>query len=214
MKYKSYLFDFDGTLVDSMPSYVSAMSVILDEAGVRYESDLIKIITPLGYLGTARYYREHYGLSESEEDIVIRMKKYAYDEYAYRIPAKEKVVETLTGLKNLGADLHILTASPHEVLDVCLSRLGMTELFTNIWSCDDFGTGKADPQIYTAAAKRIGRNVSEILFIDDNLGACKTAKLAGMRVCGIYDKSSNEYVAQIKSAADHYVYSMDELKNL
>ena len=46
---KTYLFDFDGTLVDSMPTYVSVMLRILDENNIKYSSDIVKIITPLGY---------------------------------------------------------------------------------------------------------------------------------------------------------------------
>ena len=44
MKYKTYLFDFDGTLVDSMPAYVGLMLRILDENNVKYENDIIKIL--------------------------------------------------------------------------------------------------------------------------------------------------------------------------
>ena len=54
----TYLFDFDGTLVDSMPTYASQMLRILDETGTKYPDDVIKIITPLGYIGTAKYYLE------------------------------------------------------------------------------------------------------------------------------------------------------------
>ena len=36
MKYNTYLFDFDGTLVDSMPSFISVMLRILDENGIKY----------------------------------------------------------------------------------------------------------------------------------------------------------------------------------
>ena len=53
---KTYLFDFDGTLVDSMPTYGAMMLRILDEYGVKYPSDIIKIITPLGFIGTAEYF--------------------------------------------------------------------------------------------------------------------------------------------------------------
>ena len=53
---KTYLFDFDGTLVDSMPTYVSSMLRILDENNVQYKSDIVKIITPLGIPGTAEYF--------------------------------------------------------------------------------------------------------------------------------------------------------------
>ena len=43
---RTFLFDFDGTLVDSMPSYVSVMLRILDEEGIPYGKDIVKIITP------------------------------------------------------------------------------------------------------------------------------------------------------------------------
>ena len=208
---KTYLFDFDGTLVDSMPSYISAMLRILDDNRVEYGEDIIKIITPLGYGGTARYYREQFGLQMPEEEIVALMKRYAYEEYAHRIQAKEGVIETLKTLKAQGAGLHILTASPHEVLDVCLNRLGILDLFTNVWSCDDFGTTKANPEIYKMAAERIGAPVDQILFLDDNYNADKTAMTAGMRVCGVYDDSSKDYAEEIKSVSHHYVQSLSEL---
>ena len=87
MKYTTYLFDFDGTLVDSMPSYVSVMLRILDENGIIYGDDIVKIITPLGYKGTAAYFKK-LGIALSEEEMICLMNKYAYNEYAYNILAK------------------------------------------------------------------------------------------------------------------------------
>ena len=66
LKYNAYLFDFDGTLVDSMPTYVSVMLRILDENNIKYEDDIVKVITPLGYGGTAKYYK-NLGVSMTEE---------------------------------------------------------------------------------------------------------------------------------------------------
>ena len=214
MIYTDYLFDFDGTLVNSMPSFIAVMLRILDENDVQYENDIIKIITPLGYQGTARYYIEHFGLKQSETELLTLMNRYAYDEYAFHIQAKNNVIETLCRLKNMGANLHVLTASPHSVLDVCLKRLGMFELFTNVWSCDDFATTKADPEIYIMAAEKIGRPVGEILFLDDNYNADKTAVAAGMRVCGVYDESSREYADEIRRVSDHYIIDFSELLTL
>ena len=214
MKYTTYLFDFDGTLVDSMPTYVSVMLKILDEAGVPYQNDIIKTITPLGYRGTANYYVENLGINASTDELIARMHQYAYEEYAHRIPAKKNVIATLGHLKDLDADLHVLTASPHAVLDVCLGRLGIFDLFTNVWSCDDFGTTKADPQIYRMAANRIGKPIGEILFLDDNYNADKTAAMAGMKVCGVYDRSSEEYTQEIKRVSDHYIQDFSELLTL
>lgn len=214
MKYDTYLFDFDGTLVDSMPAFISVMLRILDENNIKYESDIIKIITPLGYAGTAKYFSEKLGLKVEADKALELMNKYAYDEYAYNIPAKNNVIETLKKLKEQGADLNILTASPHSVLDVCLKRLGIYDIFTNVWSCDDFKTTKANPEIYKMAAEKIGKPVCEVLFLDDNYNADKTAAAAGMKVCGVYDKSSEEYADEIKSVSDYYIKDFAELLDL
>jgi len=32
-----------------------------------------------------------------------------------------------------------------------------------------------------------------------------------MKVCGVYDKSSDEYTDDIKSISDHYIYDFAEL---
>lgn len=209
----TYLFDFDGTLVDSMPAYISVMLRILDENNIAYGNDIVKTITPLGYAGTAAYYKK-LGLEMSEHDAVALMNKYSLNEYTYNIQAKSNVVSVLKKLRETGADLNVLTASPHIMLDPCLKRIGIYDLFTNVWSCDDFNTTKANPEIYKMAAKRIGKPVEEILFLDDNFNADKTALAAGMRVCGVYDESSKDYEEEIRSVSHYYIKDFSELLTL
>ena len=210
----SYLFDFDGTLVDSMPTFVSAMLRILDENGIPYDKNIVKTITPLGLNGTAEYYIGNLGLNMHKEQLLSLMKEYMLDAYFYTIPAKPNVTSTLKMLKQQGASLNVLTASPHITLDACLKRLGIWELFDNVWSCDDFHTTKADPQIYIRAAQRLHSSVDKVLFLDDNLDADTVAKSAGMMVCGVYDATSEDYIDQIKSTTDFYIYSFEELLTL
>ena len=206
----AYLFDFDGTLVDSMPSYCSAMLQILDENGIEYGPDLIKIITPLGMNGTAEYYLQ-LGVPQTKENIMRRMGELMLNAYHYHIPAKENVIYVLQALKEEGASLNVLTASPHITLDACLKRLGIFDLFDNVWSCDDFCTTKADPEIYKMAAHRLGQPIERVLFLDDNLNADKTAKEAGMPVCGVYDASSEEYAEEMKTVNDFYIDDFSQL---
>jgi HAD superfamily hydrolase (TIGR01509 family) len=211
---KAYLFDFDGTLVDSMPTFVSAMLRILDENHIPYDNGIIKIITPLGLNGTAEYYIDQLGVKMSKEHLMSVMKEYMLDAYFHTISAKNNVPEVLKALKAQGASLNVLTASPHITLDACLKRLGLWTLFDNVWSCDDFNTTKADPQIYVRAAEKMNTTVENVLFLDDNLNADLTAKSAGMQVCGVYDESSKDYVEQMKAANDYYIYDFQELLHL
>lgn len=207
---KNFLFDFDGTLVDSMPTFVGVMLRILDEHDIEYGDDIVKIITPLGYRGTAEYYRT-LGIDTSVEEMIEIMNRYARYEYENNIPAKAGVVACLQQMKARGDELNVLTASPHLALDPCLKRLGVWELFTNVWSCDDFKTTKANPEIYKMAAEKLGVPVEQVIFVDDNINAVKTAKQAGMVSVGIFDESSADYAEEFKAAADGYVMDFSEL---
>lgn len=209
-----YLFDFDGTLVDSMPTFVSSMLRILDENHVPYDNTIVKTITPLGLNGTAEYFLKDLGLQMPKDQLISTIKEYMLDAYWHTIPAKPHVIPALRALKQQGAGLNILTASPHITLDACLKRLGMWELFDHVWSCDDFGTTKADPNLYVQVAQALRAPIQRILFLDDNLNADMTAKAAGMLTCGVYDDSSKDYVEQMKAANDFYIYDFSELPTL
>ncbi len=206
----TYLFDFDGTLVDSMDTYIGVMLSILDKNSIKYEKDIVKIITPLGYLGTAKYFIGM-GVDAKEEELVSEMKKNMVYEYSNTIGEKSNVISTVKMLKERGDSINVLTASPHATLDPCLKRLGIFDLFDNVWSCDDFNTTKANPEIYKMAAERMGKSVEDVIFLDDNLGALKTAKEAGMRIFGVYDKSSDEYTEDIKAISERYIEDFTQL---
>ena len=53
--------------------------------------------------------------------------------YTNRVPAKDGVIETLCEIKRRGHSLNVLTASPHETLDMCLKRLEIYDIFDNVW---------------------------------------------------------------------------------
>ena len=61
------------------------------------------------------------------------------------------------------------------------------------------------------AAERLGLDVSEVIFIDDNVNAVKTAGLAGMQAYGIFDESSRDLVDEMRTVSDKYINSLSEL---
>ncbi|MBE6604474.1 MAG: HAD family phosphatase [Ruminococcaceae bacterium] len=208
---KTYLFDFDGTLVDSMPAYGAMMLGILQEEKATYGADILRIITPLGYTLTAEYFIKHCGVKRSRDDLINTMEKRAKEAYATTIPAKPHVPQVLHALKAQCCSLNVLTASPHTMLDPCLQRLGLTDLFDHAWSCEDFGMSKSDTKIYQAVAARLGCATKDVIFLDDNLGADTAAKAAGMTVYGVFDASSQDDAERIKAVTDRYICDFLEL---
>lgn len=210
---RHYLFDFDGTLVDSMPYWADTMLRVLDHHGISYPENIIQIITPLGLRATAEHFITM-GLDRTVDEILDEIASHLTQLYRNVIPAKETVEQTLRTMKSNGYGLHVLTASPHRWLDPCLCRLGLLDLFDNVWSSDDFGTTKTNPDIYVQAASRIGTTVDNVTFLDDNVNADQTAKRAGMYVIGVYDDSSKNDEALMRQITDGYIHRFSDLETL
>ena len=206
---KVYLFDMDGTLIDSMPYFSRAILGMLEEEKLSYPPDIVKILTPLGYAGMAKYL-VNMGARRPEQALMQAMGDYLLPAYEKEIPLKSGVQECLLRLKAQGGRLAVLTASPHRVTDPCLKRNGVWELFEQVWTTDDFGLTKSQPEIFLQAASKLGVQPEDVVFFDDNLGALETAKKAGMTTVGVYDASSDAYNEQIRSITDRYLLDYTE----
>ena len=206
----TYIFDFDGTLVDSMPTFAQAMVNIFKQEQLPYPDDFVKIITPLGYKGTAQYAIKC-GYTKDADTFVSDAAAAMVPAYLYDIPLKADVYEKLQQLKSEGHSLNVLTASPHVVLDPCLKRVDVYDLFDHIWSCEDFGLTKADVPLYEKVAAALNEKLEDCIFLDDNIGSVSTAKKAGMTAVAVYDSTSEDMVEEMKAIADRYIYSFAEL---
>ena len=207
-----YLFDFDGTLVDSMPHWSEKMLNILRQCGISGSVELISYIATLGDLGTAKYFREELGVPYTVDRMLQMMDDYALPKYCFEIPLKEGVREMLMAWKQSGIRLAVLTASPHRMLDPCLKRLGVFDWFDYVWSTDDFGNSKNNPAIYGQVADALGVTAKDITFFDDNLNAVRAAGRAGLRTVGVYDLSAEAYRRELEAACDQYVLSFPEFR--
>ena len=128
-------------------------------------------------------------MSATEDDIVAEIDGQSAKAYREAIPAKEGVPQTLRELRREGYSLSVLTATPHPLVDDCLCRLGLYDLFDRVWSCDDFGMSKNTPDIFRAAAERLESTPDGCIMLDDNITALTNAKAAGMGTIGVYDPS-------------------------
>lgn len=208
---KTYIFDLDGTLIDSMPTGIGIVLGFLDEKGIPYPDDIVTTLTPLGYRGSAQYIADHLSEEFDLEKIYEHFKAETLRAYGETIPLKENVKETLEALKAQGACLNVLTASPQLLTDICMKRLEVYDLFDNVWSIEAFGMSKAELGIYVEAARRIGVEPEDCIMVDDNLHVLETAKRVGMATIGVYDESSKAVAEEMRRVADKYVEDFAEL---
>ena len=209
-KTQCWLFDFDGTLVDSMPTWAGMHIKALEDAGIAVPADFVETITPLGNQGASELVIS-LGVPKPLEQYLEECGKIFTHEYSCNVPLKPHVTETLLRLQREGVGLHVLTAGTHRCADPCLKRCGIWDLFQNVWSMHDFGMTKDCPEIYLEAAMRIGARPEDCTMVDDNCIALGAAKDAGLRTVGVYDRSSAGSEAVIRGFADRYIYDLAEL---
>ncbi len=209
MTKKAYIFDMDGTLIDSVYSLDRSVKTSLDTQNIKYPENIVEIITPLGYEGAAKYLQS-LGVKLTVEEIMQSMKESMIYDYQHTIPLKEHVKELLERLYKDGNTLCVLTASPHFLTDPCLERLCVWDKFAHVFSTDDFGMTKSDVRIYGEVAKRIGFDITDCVFVDDNLINITTAKQSGIGTVAVYDIANASNTDALKQIADRYVHSFDE----
>lgn len=210
MDNKAYIFDFDGVIVNSTAYIEKGVVDFLEKSQVSYPEDVVKKIMPLGYLGTAKYFHDELGVQQDVDKILDSLCRGIHYYYANEIGLKEGVIEYLHKLKKNHCSINVLTASPHEILDVCMKRLGIQELFDYVWTCEDMGMKKSEVGIYQKAAKILGKPVEDILFFDDNIISLSTAKKAGLYTVGVYDVAGMEFEEEMKEVGHEYIYSFKE----
>lgn len=209
-----YVFDLDGTLMNSMGYFAEGMVSILREDGVDYPPDILNIITPMGTVKAAEYFKS-LGAHGSTEQIIERMGKNMIAVYKRLVKAKPFVTEYLQKLKGEGARLYVLTASPHITVDPCLKNNGIYSLFDEVWSTDDFGglTKSAGTELFYAVAERVGCKAEDINYFDDNIIALKNAGLAGLQTVGVYDEYYEVPMQEVKASSKKYIMSFEEVLN-
>lgn len=210
MKY--YIFDFDGTLADSMPYWAEKVLGILKRRGIVYPPDTLKQIVTLGDAGTAQYFIDNFGVTDSIATLFEEMDAYALDKYSNEIRLKPHVAEFLKRKKAEGDVLCVLTASPHKMVDPCLKNNGVFDLFDKVWTCEDLGLKKDNPQIYKKAADILGADIKDVLFFDDSIVALKTAKAAGLYTVGVADDLASEFKEEIVATCDKFINLFDEFE--
>lgn len=212
MQAKVYVFDLDGTIVDSVSSVKELTYGFHAAWGVPVPDDIMAKILPLGYPKTAEYYVREYHLKETPQEIEKYLIDRMTENYERHIPAKGSADEVLRVLKERGATIAVLTASPHIFLDPCIKRLGWDALFDYAWSVDEFNKTKGEPALFAAVAEKLGVKAEDCCMIDDSDHSLRSAKQAGWKTVGIYDEVSNsDRVDEMRSVSDVFVYELKEI---
>ena len=201
---KGAIFDFDGSLVDSMYIWENISMDYLRSLGIEPMENLNEVFEKFSLEEAAVYYQEKYDVTLSVEEIVCGVNEMIRSFYRTKVKLKRGIKEFLETMKHNGAKMCIATLSDIDLVKETLTRLGIAEYFTEVFTCTEFGTGKTTPDIYRTALMHLGTHKEETYVFEDALYAAKTAKADGFNVIGIYDEYEPNQET-LKQISDLYI---------
>ncbi len=172
-----YIFDVDGTLIDSAPVYLPALGQALNDHGYTPSPEQIQTAFGMtGWQGLA-----YCGVPENEFDAVM----HSWEQEAYRHLERVKVydciVDTLRALKEGGNKLGIATSRNRSQYKYGVKPLGLSEFFDAVVCSDDVADPKPAPDELFECLKRMGGTIEQAVFIGDSAYDMQCARSAGVK---------------------------------
>lgn len=167
----AFLFDLDGTLVDSVYQHVLAWKEALDAEGIKLSVWRIhRKIGMSGGLFTNQLLRETGGdISQERVDRLRRTHAEAYKRLRAQVCPLPGAVELLTALTGSGTRWAIATSGRMETAAVNLDALGVDPAKAVVVTRDDVKYAKPDPDLFLAAAARLGVPIEHSVVVGDSI---------------------------------------------
>ena len=200
------IFDMDGTLVDSMIYWKHLAMEFLESKGVQTISpEILERIKPMTMTESAVLFIQEYNLPGTAESVTAEMNAMMDEHYRKDVPLKPGAAEYLEALHHKGVSMCVASATAEDLMEACLTRLGVAKYFSFLLSCETVGAGKNRPDVYWESAKRLGAKPEEIAVYEDALYAAKTAKQAGFYVVTVRDDSNQPHWETLTALADEKI---------
>lgn len=179
--FAGYIFDLDGTLVDTMPLHYRAWNQAMQKVGLAGELDE-ELFYSLGGVPTRRVAEliaQHYGL-KIDAQAVFHHKESLFLELQKDAKLIEPVVE-IARRAALTKPVSIASGGPRDIVRRMLEISGLAPLFNVVITPEDVEHGKPAPDMFLLAAKRMGVAPNQCLVFEDAEPGMRAAEAAGMK---------------------------------
>src|SRR3954467_3760822 len=177
-EFRAYLFDCDGTIVDSMPLHYIAWKKARGEWNCRFEEELFYSWGGRPVREIIAALNEMHAL-EMPVDSVARRKESLYFELEDQLKAIPEVIEHIEA-KHGHIPLAVVSGSRRKSVMHSLSALGLVDKFDVLVCAEDYARGKPAPDCFLTAAERLGVEPKECLVFEDTDMGIEAARAAGM----------------------------------
>ena len=215
---QAYLFDFDGTLVDSAPDLTRALDRALERAGLAVVG--LELGTQMVGHGAGALVEQAVRHVTNDDSLTMksplcRLLLSVFLEEYEPICAETSVLysgatEVIETLKAEGKQVGLVTNKPRRFVELMLPAFGLQDAFDSIVAGDDLPTRKPQPDMVHHALTDLGRSPHEACLVGDSkadLGAAKAAGVTSILVSFGYAGDLDVY----NCGADRVIQDLMEL---
>jgi HAD superfamily hydrolase (TIGR01509 family) len=182
-EFAGYIFDLDGTLVDTMPLHYRAWDQAMRKVGLQapLDEELFYSLGGVPTLRVADLIAKHYGLKidphavfDHKESLFVELQKDA------------KLIEPVVEFARRAALTHpvsVASGGPRPIVRGMLELTGLAPLFPfeRVITPEDVAHGKPAPDMFLLAAERMGVPARNCLVFEDAEPGMRAAEAAGMK---------------------------------
>lgn len=210
MKYKYFLFDWDGSLANTLPIWFAGYKKVFAKYGIEVDNKIISKEVLGDWEGPRRL-----GIADDEKFF-----KDLENEILEKVDAavlNPNVKEVLTLIKQSGGKIGVVTASRKRWVKIALRNNGLRNLVDVFLGKEDVAFVKPDPESIFKALQYMGGKKAEAIMVGDNEKDIQAAKNAGIDSCLYFPKKYEEfYDAKYQNSlgATYVIEDFNELKEL
>ena len=176
---RALIFDFDGTLADSMEAHYRAWTATLRPFGIPFPEERFYA---LGGVPTARILRilaDESGIPVGDVEAVAEAKELAFLEHLASVQPVEEVVAIASEHRGR-LPMAVATGGYRAVVTRVLGQLGIGDWFQALVTAEDTTRHKPEPDVFLEAARRLGVEPAACVVFEDTDIGLEAARRAGM----------------------------------
>jgi HAD superfamily hydrolase (TIGR01509 family) len=192
------LFDLDGVLVDSEPSWYAVESALVERLGGVWGPEHQQACIGGTLDASCRYIAELTGTARSIEELRGEVLAEMATHFRSVVPVHVGAVELVDAVRARGVPTALVTSTYRVLADAVLDRLG-AHRFDTVVTGDEVRAGKPDPEPYLTACARLGVPPASAVVVEDAPTGIRAAEAAGCVVVVVPS------IAAVEPAARRYV---------
>ena len=177
--FAAYLFDCDGTIVDSMPLHYIAWQRSLAEHGCPFPEEQFYAMGGLPVEVIIEALNEQHGLNMPAREMALEKEAF-YQTLLHDLKGIPEVIEQVHA-QHGNIPLAVVSGSPRESVVHSLNALGLLDKFDLLVCAGDYSQGKPSPEPFLMAAEKLGVDPTACLVFEDAQPGINAAIAAGMQ---------------------------------